>query len=136
VPAGPRTLSQGLGASLRHVGILAAAMFMVQIPAFLLFVVALKIFGQLSGILRGLEVGLVPGSLLAVTALAAAWCGRRWLVAASVVAAVLAAVSCLVFGGWQEGMVTAIAAGLSLALTCALLWLLRHRARTAPPTTG
>jgi hypothetical protein len=30
----------------------------------------------------------------------------------------------------------AIVAGLSLALTCALLWLLRHRARTAPPATG
>jgi hypothetical protein len=29
-----------------------------------------------------------------------------------------------------------IAAGLSLALTCALIWLLRHRARTAPPTIG
>ena len=30
----------------------------------------------------------------------------------------------------------AIVAGLSLALTGALVWLLRHRARTAPPTTG
>ena len=30
----------------------------------------------------------------------------------------------------------AIAAGLPLALTCALIWLLRHRARTAPPTIG
>jgi hypothetical protein len=246
-------LSQGLGASLRHTAILAAAMFMVQIPEFLLFVVVLQIFGRLSGPLRGLEVGLVPGSLLAVTALAAAWCGRRWLVAASVVATVLAAV-CLP-GGWQADMVVemavpavlalvvllpltkraerppvsllwlpclvltvtlvvnlaamwgldiykafpiapvsssallypyttylslvpvlvaacwlvtdvrplaaitlefllqrvtysivylpgrswtqlAIAAGLSLALTCALLWLLRHRARTAPPATG
>jgi hypothetical protein len=30
----------------------------------------------------------------------------------------------------------AIAAGLPLALTCALIWLLRYRARTAPPTIG
>jgi hypothetical protein len=246
-------LSQGLGASLRQVGILAAAMFMVQVPAFLLFIVALPIFGQHADPLRGLEAGLVPGSLLAVTALAAAWCGHRWLVAASVAAAVLAA-ACLP-GGWDvdgagaivEGTVLAlvvllpltkraerppvsllwlpclvvavisvvnltagwgvdiydafpiapassnfllypyttylslvpvlvaacwlvtdvrplaavtlefllqrvtnsiiyqpgrswtqmaIAAGLSLALTCALLWLLRHRARTAPPTIG
>jgi hypothetical protein len=36
-------------------------------------------------------------------------------------------------GIWTQ---MAIAAGLSLALTCALIWLLRHRARTAPPTTG
>ena len=34
------------------------------------------------------------------------------------------------------GTQMAIVVGLSLALTGALLWLLRHRARTAPPTIG
>ncbi len=258
-------LDQGLGASLRHAGILAAAMIMAQGPAALLLGAGLHIVGQHVGLLRGDELGLgllpgdepgvVLGSLLAVTALAATWCGRRWLVVAAVAAAVLAAVSCLAFGGWQVNTVveiavpavlalvvllpltkraerppasllwlpclvlmvnfvvvlavargldiyyaypipnirlyvllspydtyqslvpvlvavcwlvtdvrplaaitlqfllwrvlasigyqagrswtqTAIAAGLSLALTCALLWLLRHRARTAPPTIG
>jgi hypothetical protein len=35
-----------------------------------------------------------------------------------------------------NGTQMAIVAGLSLALACALLWLLRHRARTAPPSIG
>ena len=36
----------------------------------------------------------------------------------------------------EIGTLMAIVIGLSLALTCALVWLLRHRARTAPPTIG
>jgi hypothetical protein len=36
----------------------------------------------------------------------------------------------------EIGTQMAIVVGLSLGLTCALLWLLRHRARTAPPTIG
>jgi len=254
-------LSQGLGASLRQVGILAAAMTMAGSPAFLLGRVGLDIANPFPGsVLSALVPGLVLASLLAVTALAAAWCGRRWLVAAAVAAAVLATVAWWsVVPEWQgntllqqaaspvvlalvvllpltkraerlpasllwlpclplavsflEGLAAgsglhipellplpiaefrlevlldpyytylslvpvliavcwlvtdvrplaaitlmfllervffsamlgdraatwtqmAIAAGLSLALTCALIWLLRHRARTAPPTIG
>jgi hypothetical protein len=111
-------LRQGLGASLRHVGILAAAMSMVQTPAGLFFLVAQQIFGRPLGSLRGLEAGLVLGSLLVVTALAATWCGRRWLVAASVVAAVLAA-ACLP-GGWDPDMVMEMATPAVLALVVLL----------------
>ena len=109
-------LNHGLRASLRHVGILAAAMIMVQAPAAVLLVVGLRIIGQHVGLLRGAELGLVLGSLLAVAALAATWCGRRWLVAASVVVAVLAAGSCLVFGGWRVAVEIATPAVLALVV--------------------
>jgi len=246
-------LNQGLRASLRHVGLLTAAMLMGGAPATLLSIIGNPSRYQ---ILRGTESGLALSSLLVVTALAAAWCGRRWLAVAAAVAAtavevvawqqvnpngwnaiigvapaplvgvallsltrrserppasllwlpclppavafvenfaptsglfihdllpgvldgrtqllldpyytylslvpVLVAVCWLVTdvrplaalalqfllgrilypatlghaGTWTQ---TVIAAGLSLAITCALIWLLRHRARTAPPTIG
>jgi hypothetical protein len=246
-------LRQGLGASLHHVGILAAAMIMVQNPAASLVMLGQKIANPFDPYYpAGLELGLALESLLVFTALAATWCGRRWLVAAAGVAAVLAAVaSYRVLGGWwpntvrqmptvlalvvllpltkraerppisllclpflpclplavsfvpglasglafpislfravplsspyitylslvpvlvavcwlvtdvrplaaltlqfllwrvvlyshysgqgSTAMAIAIVAGLSLALTCALVWLLRHRARTAPTTIG
>lgn len=88
-------LSQGLRASLRHVGILAAAMLMLQTPAALLGTVAQHVANPLgSPPPAGMELGLALGSLFVVTALAATWCGRRWLVAAAVAAAVLAGVAC------------------------------------------
>ena len=88
-------LSQGLRASLRHVGILAAAMIMVQTSTALLGAVGQHIANPLRpGLPGGMELGLALGSLLVVMALAATWCGRRWLVAAAVAAAVLAAVAC------------------------------------------
>jgi hypothetical protein len=54
-------LGQGLGASLRHVGILAAAMSMVQTPAALLLVASLPIGGQHFRLLPGYELGQVDG---------------------------------------------------------------------------
>jgi hypothetical protein len=247
-------LSQGLGASLRHVGLLTGAMILAGMPAALL-----SIIGNPSRyhLLRDAEPGLVLASLLVVTALAAAWCGRRWLAVAAAVAATafevvawqqvtpngwnaiigvapaplvgvallsltrrserppasllwlpclppavafvesFAASSGLFIHDWLPGVLAGrtellldpyytylslvpvlvavcwlvtdvrplaalalefllgrilypatlghgagtwtqmvIAAGLSLAITCALIWLLRHRARTAPPTIG
>jgi hypothetical protein len=85
---------------------------------------------------RELELGYLPGSLLAVLALAAAWCGRRWLMAAAVVVAALAAVVC-----WKasDGMVPGGAArlaidGMALAGAPALLVLapLTRRAERPP----
>ena len=86
-------LNQGLRASLRHVGILAAAMIMMQDPAALLGAISqhmanpFRPYGP-----AGMELGLALASLLVVMALAATWCGRRRLVFAAVVAAVLVAV--------------------------------------------
>jgi hypothetical protein len=247
-------LNQGVRASLRHVGLLTGAMILAEIPAALL-----SIIGDPSRyhLLRGAEPGLALASLLVVTALAVAWCGRRWLAVAAAVAATafevvawqqvtpngwnaiievapaplagaallsltrrsgrppasllwlpcllpavafvesFAAASGLFIHDWLPGVLTgraellldpyytylslvpvlvavcwlvtdvrplaalafefllvrvldsatrghaagiwtqmAIAAGLSLAFTCALIWLLRHRARTVPPAIG
>jgi hypothetical protein len=87
-------LSQGLGTSLRHVGILAAALMMLSVPGELLFCAAEQVSTQLASMERGVELAAVPGSILAVLALAAAWWGRRWLVAAAVVPVIPAAVIC------------------------------------------
>jgi hypothetical protein len=123
-------LSQGLPASLRHVAILAAAMIMVQTPAALLGIVGQQVAGQRIGGLRpGEELGLVLGSLLVAAALAAAWCGRRWLVAAVVVTAVLTAVACLALGGWRVN----VAAETVLAAVLALVVLLPLAKRAERP---
>jgi hypothetical protein len=89
-------LNQGLRASLRHVGILAAAMFMAGDTAFLLRQVGQHIAdpSDYNPSLPSPVPGLVLSCLLAVMALAAPWCGRRWLVAAAAAAAALAAVAC------------------------------------------
>ena len=119
-------LNQGLRASLRHVGILAAAMIMIQTPAALLSAVGQRIANLFStdGLPYGmafLELGLAMGSLLVVMALAASWCGRRWLVAAAVVAAALAAVACLpVLGGWWKTAVVEMAVPAVVALVVLL----------------
>ena len=63
-------LNQGLRASLRHVGILAAAMTMVQTPAALLVVVGEPIANvRPSGLPSYAELGIALGSLLVVVAL-------------------------------------------------------------------
>ena len=124
-------LNHGLPASLRHVGILAAAMIMVQTPATLLGIVGQRIAGQHSGGLPpGVEPGAALGSLLVVAALAATWCGRRRLVAAAVAAAVLAAGACLVLGGWQAGIAVEMSVPAVLAL--AVLLPLTKRAERPP----
>lgn len=89
-------LNRGLPASLRHVGILAAALVMVQAPATLLLVVSQPITNVRLYVPAYAELGMALGSLLAVVTLAATWCGRRWAVAAALAAAVLIAVPCLV----------------------------------------
>jgi len=133
-------LSQGLGASLRHVGILAAAVILADVPAFLLFMLGRHIAAPSGPYdFRHVEPLLAVGSLLVVTALAATWCGCRWpvAVAAGAVAAVVAAIDChLVVGGYaitliaEMGMPTALALVVLLPLTkraqrppASLLWL-------------
>jgi hypothetical protein len=128
-------LSQGLGASLRHAGILAAAMIMAEVPAGLLSKFGQHIAGpSLLYDYAHRETGLALGSLLVVTALAAAWCGRRWLVAvaAAAGAAALAAVAChLVARGWETFMLEETGATTVPAL--ALLPLTRRAGR--PPAS-
>jgi hypothetical protein len=119
-------LNEGLGASLRHVGILAAAMIMVQTPAGLFAMVGQQIVGQhFGGLLSGLELMAALGSLLVVAALAAAWCGRRWPVAAAVVAA-----ACLVLGGWRVN--TALEMTVPAVLALVVLLPLTKRAGRPP----
>jgi hypothetical protein len=116
-------LGQGLRASLRHVGILAVAMIMVQTPAALLSAVGQHIANPFHtyGPLAGVELGLALGSLFVAMALAATWCGRRWLVAATVVAAALATVAChLVLGGWWATAAAEMAVPAVLALVVLL----------------
>jgi hypothetical protein len=127
-------LNQGLRASLRHVGILAAAMIMVQTPIALLVVVGQHIANPFRpyGLPAGIELGLVLGSLLVVAALAAAWCGRRWLVAAAVVAAVLTSVPCLVLGGWQVN----VPAEMTVPAVVSLVVLLPLTRRAERPPTS
>jgi hypothetical protein len=98
-------LSQGLRASLRHVGILAVVMVTAGMPAALLFTAGQHIAGQSLPYDYGHreELGLALGSLLVVTALAATWCGRRWLVAVTAAAGpvmLAALVGHLAKGGW------------------------------------
>jgi hypothetical protein len=115
-------LNQGLRASLRHAGILAAAMIMVQTPTALLGSVGQHIANPFRpyDLPAGVELGAALGSLLVVAALAATWCGRRWPVAAAVVGAVLAAVPCLVLGGWRVNIVSEMAVPAVLALVVLL----------------
>jgi hypothetical protein len=123
-------LNQGLPASLRHVGILAAAMMMVQTPAALLAVIGQRVANMSPYALPpGMEPGFALGSVLVVAALAAAWCGRRWLVAASVVPAVLAAVFWHVLGRWPVDIV----AGMIVPAVPALLVLVPLTKRAERP---
>ena len=122
-------LDQGLRASLRHVGILAAAMILGGNPAFLLFVVGEQITGPLSGPFARLEPGLALESLLVAIALAAAWCGRRWPVAAAA-AAVAAVDGHLVVSGRATEM--AAEAGVPTVLVLVALLLLTRRAERPP----
>jgi hypothetical protein len=124
-------LNQGLPVSLRHVGILAAAMIMVVwAPATLLGAVDQHMVDPSYGLRSGIELGLVLASLLAVAALAATWCGRRWLVAAAVAAAVLAAIAChrVVGGLWVNVM-----AEMSVPTVLALVVLLPLTKRAERP---
>jgi len=131
-------LNQGLRVSLRHAGILAAAMVMVQTPTALLGAVGQHIAhpSRPYGLPADMDSGLVLGSLLVVMALAATWCGRRWLVAAAVIAAVPAAVACFrAIGVWgfivaEMAVPTVLALAVLLPLTkraerppISLLWL-------------
>jgi hypothetical protein len=126
-------LSQGLGASLRHAGILAAAMTMAGDPAFLLNRVGLDMANPFPGpVLSAMVPGLVLASLLAVTALAATWCGRRRLVAAAAAAAALAAVAWWsVAGEWQGNTMLQLAAS-PVVLALVVLLPLTKRAERPP----
>lgn len=126
-------LSQGLRASLRHVGILAAAMAMAGNLAFLLNLVGSHIANPFpSPVLSAMVPGLVLASLLAVMALAAAWCGRRWLVAASVAAAALAGVACWsVVSEWPGDYILQLMAG-PVVLALVVLLPLTKRAERPP----
>ncbi len=121
-------LRHGLPASLRHIAILAAAMIMVQTPAFLLEQLGQQIAASFHfhpHYPAGLERWFALGSLLVFTALAATWCGRRWPVAAAVVA-----VACLVLGGWRVRIIPEVAVPAVLALV--VLLLLTKRAERPP----
>ena len=123
-------LNHGLPASLRHVGILAAATAMAQTPAAMLVVVGQPIANvRPFGFPAYMELGMALASLLVVAALAGTWCGRRWPVAAAIVAAVLTAVPCLVLGGPRVN----IAAEMTVPAVLALVVLLPLTKRAERP---
>jgi len=129
-------LNQGLRASLRHVGILAAAMFMAGDTALLLSQVGQHVADPSyhNPSLPSQVPGLVLSSLLAVMALAATWCGRRWLVAAAAAAAALAAVACWsVLDEWQGNDTLLLAAGPAVLTLVVLLPLTKRAGR--PPVS-
>jgi hypothetical protein len=128
-------LSQGLRASLRHVGILAAAMIMVQDPTALLGAISQHIAHPFRpyGLLHGEELGLALGSLLVVMALAATWCGRRRLVVAAVVAAVLVAVLAEAAGAGAVDGWTIVVVEMAIPTVLALVVLLPLTKRAERP---
>ncbi len=109
-------LRQGLSASLRQAAILAAAMYLVQLPC-----------AALDVAVRDARQGFIPltsdpfawfyffyflSSAIAVLIIAAAWSGRRWLVAAAAAGAVSpAAAYTLVSHEWALMVVLAGFAG-------------------------
>jgi len=130
-------LNQGLRASLRHVGILAVAMIMAEMPAALLSLIGQHIAGpplpyDYGSVYR--ELGLALGSLVVVTALAAAWRGRRWLVAmaAAVAAAMVAADACQLLPVLSRGA-TIITWGMDLPTALALVVLVPLTKRAERP---
>jgi hypothetical protein len=87
-------LRLGLAASLRQVVVAGAGVYLVQLPALELGAVAwFARRGHLQGLFWEYEWLYYALGLLALVVLAAAWSGRRWLVAAGAAAAVCAAVS-------------------------------------------
>jgi hypothetical protein len=125
-------LSRGMPASLRHVGILAAALVMVQTPATLLVMVSQPITNVRLYVPAYTELGIALGSLLAVVTLAATWCGRRWAVAAALAAAALIAVPCLVSDSRMNPQVN-IAAEMAVPALLALVVLLPLTKRAERP---
>lgn len=124
-------LSQGLRASLRHVAILTAAMALAGTPAFLLWIAGRQVIAapRPPSYFFDMEPGLALGSFLVAMALAAAWCGRRWLAAAAAVGAT----ACDVVT-WQTffGGSTAILEGAPAALALVALLSLTRRSEHPP----
>ncbi|MGH3206664.1 MAG: hypothetical protein ACRDNO_02760, partial [Trebonia sp.] len=93
-------LRQGLAAGLRQVAVAGAAVYLVQLPGLGLGAVVWGArSGQLPFLFRDYQWLFYALGLIALVVLAAAWSGRRWLVAAGAAAAVIAAVSFLLI--WQ-----------------------------------
>jgi hypothetical protein len=87
-------LNQGLRASLRHVGILAAAMTMGQVLVMAGLLDLVVHSPRVAYIPPAYIVGVILASVLVVLSVAAAWSGRRWLVAAAVGGVAAAAAFC------------------------------------------
>ena len=121
-------LNQGLRASLRHVGILTAAMMMAGTPATLLSII---LNPSRYHILLGAEPGLALASILVVTALAAAWCGWRWLAVEAAAAATVFEV--VAWQGGSSGWATIEALAPTALVLVALLALTRRSER--PPAS-
>jgi hypothetical protein len=94
-------LRQGLAASLRQMAVVAAAVYLVQLPALGVGAVVWSARrGHLQFLFWDYEWLFYALGALALVILAAGWSGRRWLVAAGAAAAVIAAASFLLM--WQD----------------------------------
>jgi hypothetical protein len=129
-------LNQGLRASLRHVGILAVAMIVADVPAVWLFEVGQHIAGPSLPSVPPVVPGLTLESLLVVTALAAAWYGRRWPVAVAAAAAAVAAVAVLAAAASHvvgRGVANSTVAGMGVLAALALMILVPLTKRAGRP---
>jgi hypothetical protein len=129
-------LHQGLRASLRHVGILAVAMIVAEVPAVWLFEVGQHITGPSLPSVPPVAPGLTLESLLVVTALAAAWCGRRWPVAVAAAAVTVATVAVLAAAASHvvvRGGTTSTVAGMGVNAALALMILMPLTKRAERP---
>jgi uncharacterized protein (TIGR03382 family) len=125
-------LRQGLPVSLRQAAVLGIAMFLVQIPCDLLgTVVDEAVSGRGFGLPPDYAWELLPAAVLVTVILAAAWYGRRSLVAVPAVAAATAAVVYYLAGrSPSQGNVVLI---LAWPVVSALAVLMPLTSRTARP---
>ena len=129
-------MNQGLRAGLRHVGILAAATIVAEVPAVWLFEVGQHITGPSLPSVPPVVPGLTLESLLVVTALAAAWCGRRWPVAVAAAAVTVATVAVLAAAASHvvvRGGTTSTVAGMGVLAALALMILVPLTKRAGRP---
>jgi hypothetical protein len=129
-------LNQGLRASLRHVAILAVAMIVVDVPAVWLYEVGQHIAGPSLPSVPPVVPGLTLESLLVMTALAAAWCGRRWPVAVAAAATTVIAVAVLAAAASRvvvRGGTTITVAGMGVLAALALMILVPLIKRAGRP---
>jgi hypothetical protein len=122
-------LSQGLRASLRHVMMLIAALWLIAVPqAMVSDAIDAAPYSGTRSFFESLPLIDAPMSVMALLIIAAAWSGRRWLAVAIAVAAAVFAVYWLNEGPVQTAGSPMVAVVSYVAPATLLLALLTRRA--------